>query len=147
MTGSRSDSRFDAFRLSAQEGRIEGSLDARGLDNVADSLAPGDDPVPIAWSITGGQSAEGRASLALDVSGSVPLTCQRCLGRMDWRVAQATDVLLAKSERDLAALDAQSEVEVILAAGPLDPATLVEDELVLTLPFAPRHEGRCPVRE
>ena len=27
-----------------------------------------------------------------------------------------------------------------------DPAELVEDELVLTLPFAPRHEGACPGR-
>jgi uncharacterized metal-binding protein YceD (DUF177 family) len=37
---------------------------------------------------------------------------------------------------------------VILADRPLDAATLVEDELVLTLPFAPRHEGGCaPVRQ
>jgi len=28
---------------------------------------------------------------------------------------------------------------VVLAKSPLDPVTLVEDELTLTLPFAPRH--------
>ena len=147
MTGSRHDASFDAFRLSAREGRIAGSLDARSLPNVADSLAPGDEPVPIEWSIVGGRSAEGRPSLAIDVAGSVPLVCQRCLGRLDWPVDQATEVLLAVDERELAAMDAESEAEVVLAEGRLEPATLVEDELVLTLPFAPRHEGACPARQ
>ena len=39
----------------------------------------------------------------------------------------------------MAALDNDSELEVVLAAAPLDPAELVEDELVLAMPFAPRH--------
>lgn len=146
MTGSGSASRFDAFRLSAREERIAGSLDARDFDNVADGLVPGDDPVPIAWSIEGRRNAEGRPSLAIDLAGSVPLVCQRCLGRLDWPVRQATELLLAGNEREFATLDADSEAEVILADGPLDPAVLVEDELVLTLPFAPRHEGACPAR-
>jgi uncharacterized protein len=146
MTGSSPASRFDAFRLSAREERIAGSLDARELDNVADELAPGDDPVPIAWSIEGRRNAEGRPSLAIDVTGSVPLVCQRCLRRLDWPVEQATEVLLAGNERELAALDTESEVEVILAEAPLDAEALVEDELVLSLPFAPRHQGACPAR-
>jgi len=33
----------------------------------------------------------------------------------------------------------------VLAAAPLDPAQLVEDELVLALPYAPRHEN-CVAR-
>jgi uncharacterized metal-binding protein YceD (DUF177 family) len=36
---------------------------------------------------------------------------------------------------------------VILADRQLDAAEMVEDELVLTLPFAPRHEGECPGRQ
>jgi uncharacterized metal-binding protein YceD (DUF177 family) len=32
----------------------------------------------------------------------------------------------------------------VLAHGPTDPLTLIEDELVLALPFAPRHpDGEC----
>ncbi|MEO8488115.1 MAG: DUF177 domain-containing protein [Betaproteobacteria bacterium] len=145
MTGS-SDSRFDAFKLSRHAATIQGSVDARDLPNLAENLAPGDDPVPIAWTIEGRQSAEGRASLAIDITGSAPLVCQRCLSRLDWPVAQATELLLAGNERELAALDQVTEREVILATGPLDAADLVEDELVLTLPFAPLHEGPCPGR-
>jgi len=49
-------------------------------------------------------------------------------------------VLLARDERELETLDAEDEHEVILAAAPLDAATLAEDELLLTLPFVPRCE-------
>ena len=145
-TSAAQESRFDAFRLSRRGGTIGGSVDARELPNVAESLTPGDDPVPLRWTIEGHASPEGRPSLAIGIEGSVPLVCQRCLGTIDWPVSQATEVLLAADERELARLDADTESEVILADHPLEPAVLVEDELVLTLPFAPRHEGPCPGR-
>lgn len=144
MSGSGHETRFDAFKLSARAGALSGSIDARQLPNVADDLAPGDDPVPLAWSIEGGRSAEGRPSLSISIEGRVPLVCQRCLARLEWPVSQATEVLLAHDDAELSRLDDEAESEVVLADGPLDAATLVEDELVLTLPFAPRHEGDCP---
>ena len=147
MSGPGPDSRFDAFRLAARASSVSGSLDARRLPNVAESLAPGDDPVPIVWSVEGRRSADGRPAIAIDIEGDVPLVCQRCLARMTWPVSQGTEVLLAHDEGELATLDAETEGEVILADQPLDAATLVEDELVLTLPFAPRHEGECPGRQ
>ncbi len=146
MTGRVPETQFDAFKLARRAGSIAGSLDARTLPNVADTLAPGDDPVPIAYAIEGRKSAEGRPALGIDIAGRAPLVCQRCLGRFDWAVEQAVEVLLAADERELAALDDASEDEVILASGPLDAAELVEDELVLTLPFAPMHDGPCPGR-
>lgn len=146
MSGPGPDSRFDAFKLAARASSVSGSLDARRLPNVADSLAPGDDPAPIAWTVEGGASAEGRPAISIDIEGDVPLVCQRCLAPMAWPVSQGTEVLLAHDEDELATLDAETDGEVILADRPLDAATLVEDELVLTLPFAPRHEGECPGR-
>ncbi len=72
------------------------------------------------------------------------LTCQRCLADFRWPIDQRTEVLLAHDEREMAALDANSSSEVVQAPGPVDPLTLVEDELVLALPFAPRHpDGAC----
>lgn len=146
MSGPDPETRFDAFKLAARASSVSGSLDARRLPNVADSLAPGDDPVPIAWTVEGRRSAEGRPAISIDIEGDVPLVCQRCLARMAWPVSQGTEVLLAHDEDELATLDAETDGEVILADRPLDAATLVEDELVLTLPFAPRHEGECPGR-
>ncbi|HEY8243821.1 MAG TPA: DUF177 domain-containing protein [Casimicrobiaceae bacterium] len=146
MTGKAPETRFDAFKLARHAGTIAGSLDARELESLTDTLVPGDDPVPIAWSIEGRNSAEGRPSLWVDIAGSAPLVCQRCLGQVDWPVDQGIELLLAADERELARLDESTEDEVILADGPLDATDLVEDELVLTLPFAPAHEGPCPGR-
>jgi uncharacterized protein len=51
---------------------------------------------------------------------------------------QQTELLLARDAADLARLDAD-EQEAVLATAPLDALTLVEDELLLSLPFAPCH--------
>lgn len=147
MSGPGPETRFDAFKLAARASSVSGTFDARRSPDVADSLAPGDDPVPIAWTVEGGASAEGRPAISIGIEGVVPLVCQRCLDRMDWPVSQRTEVLLAHDEGELERLDAESDGEVILADQPLDAATLVEDELLLTLPFAPRHEGDCPGRQ
>jgi uncharacterized protein len=134
--------RFDAYRLARERGVVEGSVDPHRLPRVADLLADG--PASVAWRIEGTKDALGRPAVAVALRGSVSLTCQRCLGDFDWPIEQRSEVLLARDELELAALDAGSESEVVLAEGSLDPLTLVEDELVLALPFAPRHpEGDC----
>lgn len=129
--------RLDAFRIAREHGAVEGSVDPHRLPRVADQLADG--PASLAWRIEGTEDASGRPALAIDLEGTVTLTCQRCLADFAWPIDQRTEVLLAHDERELATLDAQSSVEVTLAEGPVDPLALVEDELVLALPFAPRH--------
>ena len=64
--------------------------------------------------------------------------------RFDAPISQRSELLLAQNDAELERLDAE-EAEVLLAAAPLDAMTLVEDEILLWLPFAPRHpEGQCP---
>jgi uncharacterized protein len=138
----RNDPRFDAFRLSAAGGALEGRVDPAQLPRLAEEVAHGAGEV--AWRIVGIRDVLGRPAIAVELSGRVPLECQRCLGTVDLPVEQRTELLLARSEQELARLDGESELEVVLANEPLDPQTLVEDELLLTLPYAPRHEERCP---
>lgn len=140
--GKRSAGRFDAFRLAAERGVVEGSVDAHALPRVADLVSDG--PAFIAWRIEGFTDASARSALRIALKGAVSLTCQRCLADFAWPIDVTTEVLLARDDPELAALDADSSLEVVLASGPLDPLSLVEDELVLTLPFAPRHpDGAC----
>jgi uncharacterized protein len=135
--------RFDAFRLARERGTVEGTVDAAELPRVSDRLAA-TTPAPIAWRIAGTVDASGRPALTVDLDGAVSLECQRCLGPLVWPVALQTELLLARDEADLARLDADSAAEVVLADAPLDPRTVIEDELVLALPFAPRHpDGEC----
>ena len=138
--------RIDAFRLARERGSVTGDIDPRRLSRVADVIGEG--PGRIAWRIDGIVDASGRAGLTIALEGAVMLNCQRCLADFAWPVDQRSEVLLARDESQLAALDAESNWEVVLARGPIDPLTLVEDELVLALPFAPRHpDAACTSAE
>lgn len=131
---------FDAFDVARLGAKLSGTLDAASLPRTADRLVPGGRGAEVAWRIAGTHDALGRPALEIGLDGAVPLVCQRCLQPFAWAVKQRTVVLLARDERELAQLDADDEHEVVLAAVPLDAATLAEDELLLTLPFAPRCE-------
>ena len=140
--GKASHGRFDALRLARERGTVAGSVDPHQLPRVADLLSDG--PASIEWRIEGIADPSGRPALRLALQGAVTLVCQRCLAEVEWPIDQRTEVLLARDEGELAALDADSSLEVVLAQGPVDPLMLVEDELVLALPFAPRHPaGEC----
>ena len=136
----RRDGSFDAFDLVRRGATYSGKFDAVSLPRIADQLAEEGGSAEVSWRINGVNDPSGRPALEVCVEGSVPLVCQRCLQPYAWPAAQLTTLLLARDERELATLDAEDEHEVILAAAPLDAATLAEDELLLTMPFAPRCE-------
>ena len=141
--GSTRKTRFDALKLAAENETLSGVLDARALDRVADRLAAGRDAVNIEWRIEGGRDALRRPELVVAIEGKLPLVCQRCLQPFDAPIAQETHLLLARDDDELKTLDAEQS-EAVLAAALVDARTLVEDEVLLSLPFAPHHaEGEC----
>jgi uncharacterized protein len=117
---------------------LTGTCDAALLLRVADRLSAEGGDAKVDWSIAGASDTLGMPALEVSLDGLVPLVCQRCLQPVSWPVSQRTLLLLAKDERELALLDDNDEHEVVLADAPLDASTLIEDELLLTLPFAPR---------
>jgi len=133
--------RFDAFKLSASQGALHGTVMPSSLERLGERVAGGDGEVH--WTIRGGKDPQGRPAISVVLDGSVPLVCQRCLGVLRHEVGQTTTLLLARSDAELEKLDEASEHEVVLANAPLETLALVEDELLLTLPFAPRHEVQC----
>jgi len=139
----RGEGHFDAFDLAVRRAAIEGSFDAQARPRLADRLAPGQ--ATVGYRISGAVDAVGHLALAVELEGEVPLVCQRCLEPFAHPVAQRTLLLLARDEDELEQLDENDEHEVVLAAAALDPLVLAEDELLLTLPYAPRHaDGDCP---
>jgi uncharacterized protein len=137
------DGGFDALVLAGQRQRLAGVLDARTLPRAEERLA-GVGAVPLSWRIAGAADALGRPALTVDLEGSVPLECQRCLREFSWPVKQRTLLLLARDEQELARLDDVDEHEVLLAAAPVETRALIEDELLLSLPFVPRcGDGQC----
>jgi uncharacterized protein len=143
--GKPAPARFDALKLAERGGSLTGEVDASRLARLADRVAPPSEAqqARIEWRVVGDRDDRGRPVLTLGLDGTVFMTCQRCLRPLAVPVAQQTVLLLAGDEAELARLDVD-EAEVILANGPLDCLTLVEDELLLSLPFAPSHaESAC----
>lgn len=86
---------------------------------------------------------QGRIVADVRVEADVPLQCQRCLQPMRLQTSSSSRVALVESED--AAAEVPPELETALAPdGRLRLAELIEEELLLALPVAPRHpEGQC----
>lgn len=140
QTAGRRGGSFDAFDVAHRRASFTGVLDAATSSRTAELLAPEGRAAEVRWRIEGTVDPMDRPALEISLDGAVPLVCQRCLKAFSWPIGQRTLLLLARDERALAELDAEDEHEVILAAAATDTATLVEDELLLTLPFVPRCE-------
>lgn len=91
-------------------------------------------------SVTGGAP---EVWLHLRAQAAPRLQCQRCLEPVEVSVEVERSLRFVRGEDQAAALDAESEDDVLALERSLDLRELVEDELLLALPLVPRHE-RCP---
>jgi uncharacterized protein len=142
----KGEGRFDGFGVAAARAVIAGRVDTAKLPRLSDLLAGDGGDARVDYRIAGSADVLGHPALEIALTGSVPLTCQRCLRTFGWPVRQTTLVRLARDEAELVRIDqADHEHEAVLANAPLDALTLIEDELLLTLPYVPRcPEAECP---
>ncbi len=97
----------------------------------------------LGFTVRGAVDERGRPVLRVRLEGSVTLVCQRCLLPFLYEIDSESEIQLAATEEELVAWD-EDEGEALLAESPLDLHELLEDELLLALPYAPRHpEGVC----
>ncbi len=128
----------------ARNGRqIDALVPVAGLSRLQDVL---DSPEgTMHYIVQGNTDNRERPVLDISIDGLCQLRCQRCLQGMNYPVQHEARLLLC----DQAALDAldddeDEELEGILAEAHLDVLSLLEDEILLSLPIAPRHEpGDC----
>lgn len=98
----------------------------------------------ISWTLTGSVDNAGQRWLDVSLSGFVVLDCQRCLQEFDYHIDTENRVLVVDNELELE-VDAEDPdaPERILSSTHLNALDLVEDELILSLPYVPRHD-KCP---
>jgi uncharacterized protein len=135
---------IDAFEFCRNNGYREGVTPVAELPRLAADCA--DQSGDISWSIQGGQTKQGYPSMTLSVSGPVKLVCQRCLAPFGYDIDSSTMLVLGKNDADAdeieEVLDDES-IDVIVGSQSCDIMQLVEDEALLALPQAPKHEV-CP---
>ena len=143
--------KLDVEAFAAQAASLEGDWPAHSLSRLADAAAP---EVPAAdwpmihWALTGEKREPRRGVvqtwLHLQASAAVALTCQRCLQPVQEQLSLSRWFQFVRDEDEAAALDLDSEEDVLALSRSFDAIELIEDELLLSLPLVPRHEV-CPV--
>ena len=105
---------------------------------------------PLRWSALGEvrnrQHLHPDIWLHLQAQVTLPLTCQRCLEPVEVPVSVKRSFRFVADEEGAAAQDDQSEEDVLALSRGFDLVELAEDELLMDIPLAPRHETCPPVK-
>ena len=132
---------IDSLDFARSGKELSDEVPVSGLERLADSLY--DRSGILRYVLVGQTDGRQRLRLRLKVEGTISLRCQRCLGRLPDPVALESRLLLLDDK----AGGEEAEIEDLdaVAADPeMDVWSLVEDEVLLAQPIAPRHsEGEC----
>jgi uncharacterized protein len=116
------------------------------LQRAKDLLTP--ETESLNWRLSGEVSADKKARLHLTLTGNVAVPCQRCLEPMLIALNISSEFILVKDESEVPPEeDDVEDHDYIVADAELDVLQLVEDEILLALPYAPKHEiNDCAVK-
>ncbi|MBE9610271.1 YceD family protein [Chitinilyticum piscinae] len=130
---------IDSAEFAVSRARMSGQVAVAELSRLAELVL---DPVAqLDWELEGGVDKLERPWLYLAVSGELQLACQRCLKPMRLPVKCETVLTLFADESAIDEAEAADEdLEGMVIDPELDVLALVEEEVLLALPYAPRHE-------
>ena len=125
----------DAWRMVSARRSFEGSLPIATLPRLCEALAGLDGVVK--FELDFGRDSLGISFVDVRAKADLTLTCQRTLEPFVLPVTVDTRLGLIKSERDEAGLPPDCEPLLVAEDGRLNPADVIEDELLLALPLVP----------
>jgi uncharacterized protein len=132
---------IDGFEFASAGATQQGTLPLSGFSRLRDLLAS--DAGEVAYELEGLRDGRDRPSLRLAVRGTLQLKCQRCLEALPLEVDEDELLVLAATQAEIDADPTDAEApDRLLAGKAMAVRELVEDQLILALPFASRHE-RC----
>ena len=132
---------IDGFEFASAGAIQQGVWPLGDFPRLRDMLAS--DAGEVAYRVQGTHDEQGRPALKVRVEGTLHLRCQRCLEPLRFEVEVEDLLVLAATLEEIHAdpTDANAP-DRIVASREMPVRELVEDELILALPYAPRHE-RC----
>jgi uncharacterized protein len=151
----------DAFDFARQGKEVSGTMPLARFGRACEGLPvqPRDSSGEVRWSVRGEAAAQGlsRGALLLHVhvQAAPVVVCQRCMEPFAFPINATTTLQLVRSEAQLGESgDVGSEgaglededpdaPEKVVGSRHFDLLAQVEDELILSIPYVPRHEV-CP---
>jgi len=135
---------IDSLDFARRGGELSGDVPVAELPRMTDLLA--DSEGKISYVLRGLAGKDGNPQLELIVDGSCNLRCQRCLNALAYPIKLVSRLrLVSEGEVDNSDIE-DDEVDSIPAEKRLDVLALLEEELLLSLPIAPKHGlGECQI--
>ena len=149
----------DAFEFARRGQVLTGAFSINRLDRLLEDLpdqpeveltvleGPPTVPGVVRYVIEGRRTKDDVSQLVLSVQANIVLECQRCLGPLVLSINRQTVFELMRHESDIGDEDIDEDdlglPEKIVGSPKFDLCDLVEDELILEVPYVPRHEV-CP---
>lgn len=140
---------IDGLRFAAAGERMAGSLSLARLTRLEDVLV--DRQGLLECAVAGFRTVDAlrgeRLGLALNVKGRLALRCQRCLAEVAFDCAIDARLWLVPPGAAWPEDDLEDDTaDAIPASTEMSVLSLIEDEVLLALPIAPRHaDCRLPV--
>lgn len=139
-------SQVDTWELARSERELAGTASLSGFTRLLSGLPEQPERV-VDWRVSGQTDSVGRRYLNLWAQAVVTLECQRCLSDFDLPLQAQSRLQLVETEAELEAeenLEDDPELpDQVLGSTHFDVLSLIEDELILALPYVPKHEV-CP---
>ncbi|HEX8962170.1 MAG TPA: YceD family protein [Rhodocyclaceae bacterium] len=130
---------IDSPDFARHGGSLSGSVAVAELSRLSDQLA--DQAGSLAFELHGMRDEEGKNLLELRITGSLNLRCQRCLSPMSYPLTVDSKLMLVGAGDEWPDEELEDDrIDAIEASRELAVLPLVEDEVLLALPVAPRHE-------
>jgi uncharacterized protein len=132
---------IDGLEFARTGSKLQGAWPVADFARLRDMLRTDDGTLQ--YKLLGVAQERGRPALQLRVGGMLQLVCQRCLGALEFPLHIDVSLQLAATQAEVDAQPLEAEgPEQIVAGREMPVRELVEDEVLLALPLAPRHE-RC----
>lgn len=137
--------RIDSLEFARAAQRLHANIPLLRLPRLQSDVSAA--PAGLDFELTGMPAlphaqAAGRPGLRLEVRGQLVLNCQRCLEPLAFDLNVTSLYALVEDAREAQRLDDLELPFDFLAADPqLDVHQLVEDEILLALPYAPAHSS------
>jgi len=127
---------YDLQALGQRKACLAGEIELKQLERLRELLDT--DRGSVRASLGFRQQATGHVTVDMEFETTLALVCQRCLESLTHRVQEHVSLVVLQPDATEASAPEGYE-PVALSAGRLQPAALIEDELIVALPLIPRH--------
>lgn len=139
--------RLDVRRFAEEGAEIEARDELRDYRRLVAETENADIARTVHWHAHGEmhnpQHVHPQVWIHLDADVTLPLVCQRCLQPVDVPLAVRRSFRFVADEATAAAEDDEADEDLLALSRNFDLVELVEDELLMEMPVAPRHDV-CP---